>query len=73
MHTIRPVTRLEAMTEKKTYEDELINRFVKADNTKAFEELMSLYQDRIFRFGPACAGTGRTASRQGLRTARVSP
>jgi len=44
------------MTDKKIYENELINRFVKADSEKAFKELMSLYQDRIFRFGSRMCG-----------------
>ncbi|MFH1533270.1 MAG: RNA polymerase sigma factor [Pseudomonadota bacterium] len=44
------------MTDKKIYEHELINRFVKADSKKAFEELMSMYKDRVFRFGARMCG-----------------
>lgn len=44
------------MAEEKNYESELIDRFIKADSEKAFEELMSLYQDRIFRFGSRMCG-----------------
>ena len=44
------------MTDQKTIEMDLINRFVKADSEKAFEELISLYQDRIYRFGSRMCG-----------------
>ena len=44
------------MTDQKHYETELINRFVTADSEKAFSELVSLYQDRIFRFGARMCG-----------------
>jgi len=44
------------MTEKKNQETELINRFVKLDSDKAFEELMAMYQDRVFRFGSRMCG-----------------
>lgn len=45
-----------SMTDQKTIEKDLINRFVKADNERAFEELVSLYQDRVFRFGARMCG-----------------
>ena len=44
------------MTEQKKQETELINRFVKLDSEKAFGELMSMYQDRVFRFGARMCG-----------------